>query len=101
MSMVSMEELAPIIREIEGHARNFGLDFFPVSFEMLDDEQINMVASYGGFPTRYPHWRFGMDYEQLSKSYEWGLSKIYEMVINTSPAYAYLLEGNSRSTRRS
>src|SRR5439155_8249464 len=56
---------------------------------------MNEVAAYGGFPTRYPHWRFGMDYEQLSKSYEWGLSKIYEMVINTNPAYAYLLEGNS------
>ncbi len=56
---------------------------------------MNEVAAYGGFPTRYPHWRFGMDYEQLSKSYEYGLSKIYEMVINTNPAYAYLLEGNS------
>ena len=57
--------------------------------------QMNEVAAYGGFPTRYPHWRFGMDYEQLSKSYEYGLSKIYEMVINNNPSYAYLLEGNS------
>src|SRR5678815_1952433 len=94
MSMVSMEELAPIIREIEGHARNFGLDFFPVSFEMLDDEQINMVASYGGFPTRYPHWRFGMQYEYMQKSYGYGLHKIYEMVINNNPCYAYLLNSN-------
>jgi stage V sporulation protein R len=36
-----------------------------------------------------------MEYEQLSKSYEYGLSKIYEMVINNEPCYAYLLEGNS------
>ena len=55
-----------------------------------------MVAAYGGFPTRYPHWRFGMEYEQLSKSYEYGLSKIYEMVINNDPCYAYLLEGTRR-----
>jgi stage V sporulation protein R len=41
-----------------------------------------------------------MDYEQLAKSYEWGLSKIYEMVINTSPAYAYLLEGNSTTDQK-
>ena len=54
-----------------------------------------MVAAYGGFPTRYPHWRFGMEYEQLSKGYEYGLSKIYEMVINNNPSYAYLLEANS------
>src|ERR1700759_228517 len=87
--------LRDVQEEIEGSARNFGLDFFPILNEVLDYKTMNEVAAYGGFPTRYPHWRFGMDYEQLSKSYEWGLSKIYEMVINTSPAYAYLLEGNS------
>ena len=81
--------------EIEGHARNYGLDFFPIIYEVLDYKTMNEVAAYGGFPTRYPHWRFGMDYEQLAKGYEWGLQKIYEMVINTNPAYAYLLEGNS------
>src|SRR3989442_1015215 len=53
-----------------------------------------MVAAYGGFPNRYPHWRFGMEYEQLSKGYEYGLSKIYEMVINNNPSDAYLLESN-------
>ena len=81
--------------EIEGHARDFGLDFFPILYEVLDYKTMNEVAAYGGFPTRYPHWRFGMDYEQLSRGYEFGLQKIYEMVINTNPAYAYLLEGNS------
>ena len=86
--------------EIEGYARGYGLDFFPIIYEVLDYKTMNEVAAYGGFPTRYPHWRFGMDYEQLSKGYEWGLSKIYEMVINTNPSYAYLLEGNSTSIRR-
>ncbi|KAB2901739.1 MAG: SpoVR family protein, partial [Kofleriaceae bacterium] len=81
--------------EIEGHAKAYGLDFFPIIYEVLDYKTMNEVAAYGGFPTRYPHWRFGMDYEQLAKGYEWGLQKIYEMVINTNPAYAYLLEGNS------
>ena len=55
---------------------------------------MNEIAAYDGFPTRYPHWRFGMAYEQLAKSYAYGLSKIYELVINTNPCYAYLLEGN-------
>src|SRR5512138_1513471 len=86
--------------ELEGYARHFGLDFFPILYEVLDYKTMNEVAAYGGFPTRYPHWRFGMDYEQLSKSYEWGLSKIYEMVINTNPAYAYLLEGNSLTDQK-
>jgi stage V sporulation protein R len=81
--------------EIEGYARAYGLEFFPIIYEVLDYKTMNEVAAFGGFPTRYPHWRFGMDYEQLSKGYEFGLQKIYEMVINTNPAYAYLLEGNS------
>ena len=87
--------LVDIQNEIEEYARDFGLDFFPILYEVLDYKTMNEVAAFGGFPTRYPHWRFGMDYEQLSKGYEFGLSKIYEMVINTNPAYAYLLEGNS------
>jgi stage V sporulation protein R len=87
--------LRDVQEEIEGYAKAYELDFFPIIYEVLDYKTMNEIAAYGGFPTRYPHWRFGMDYEQLSKSYEWGLSKIYEMVINTSPAYAYLLEGNS------
>jgi stage V sporulation protein R len=80
---------------MEEYAREFGLDFFPTIFEVLSYDQMNEIAAYGGFPVRYPHWRFGMEYERLSKSYEYGLSKIYEMVINNTPAVAYLLEGNS------
>jgi stage V sporulation protein R len=82
-------------RRVEEHARSYGLDFFPVMFEMLPYDHMNEVAAYGGFPSRYPHWRFGMAYEQLAKSSEYGLSTIYEMVINNNPAVAYLLEGNS------
>src|SRR5439155_16065280 len=81
--------------EIEAYARSYGLDFFECSFEILDYDRMNEVAAYGGFPNRYPHWRFGMDYERLSKGYTYGLQKIYEMVINNDPCYAYLLEGNS------
>jgi stage V sporulation protein R len=75
-------------------AKNLGLDYFDTIFEIITYDQINQFAAYGGFPVRYPHWKFGMEYEHLSKSYEYGLSKIYEMVINTDPCYAYLMEGN-------
>lgn len=79
---------------IKKEAANYGLDFYETIFEVLDWKQMSEVASYGGFPNRYPHWRFGMEYEQLSKSYSYGLSKIYEMVINNDPCYAYLLHSN-------
>ena len=89
------QELVDAQEAIERHAREFGLTFFRTVFEMVDYEQMNALAAYGGFPTRYPHYRFGMEYQQLSKSYEYGLHKIYEMVINNEPTYAYLLEGNT------
>ncbi len=87
-------ELKKFKYEIEDHALACGLDFFPVIFEVLDYQEINEVAAYSGFPLRYPHWYFGMHFEEVSKSYAYGLSKIYEMVINNDPCYAYLLKCN-------
>ena len=87
-------ELLRIRDEIHGYAKEFGLDFHEVRFEVCDYDTINILAAQGGFPSRYPHWRFGMDYDQLSKGYAYGLQKIYEMVINTNPCYAYLLNAN-------
>jgi stage V sporulation protein R len=86
--------LEKLRQQIRQHAVDYGLDFFEVVFEMIDYDRMNEVAAYGGFPTRYPHWRFGMEYERLAKSYAYGLHKIYEMVINNDPCYAYLLECN-------
>ncbi len=95
MTTTLTPELAQWKERIEAMAREAGLEFDPVIFEMVDYDQMNQVAAYGGFPTRYPHWRFGMEYEHLSKSYRYGLSKIYELVVNTNPVYAYLLGSNS------
>lgn len=88
-------ELLALKNEIEGYAIQAGLDFFPQIFEVCDYDTINILAAQGGFPSRYPHWKFGMDYDQLSKGYKYGLQKIYEMVINTDPCYAYLLQANN------
>jgi stage V sporulation protein R len=87
-------DLRALKEEIEAHAREYGLDFYETIFEVLEGEDLNEVAAYGGFPTRYPHWSFGMSYEELKKGYDYGLSKIYEMVINNDPCYAYLMRCN-------
>ncbi len=87
-------ELQKWQEKIEAYADEVGLQFPEVRFIMLDFDQMNKVAAYDGFPSRYPHWRFGMEYERLRKSYAWGLHRIYEMVINTDPCYAYLLTSN-------
>ena len=87
-------ELASAREQIKQTAKEYHLDFFEVIFELLDYDQINAIASYGGFPVRYPHWRWGMEYERMSKQHNYGLGRIYEMVINTDPCYAYLQRSN-------
>ena len=94
------ESLVRAQADIEDHARSYGLDFFTTIFEMVDADQLNGIAAYGGFPTRYPHWRFGMEYEQLSRGYTYGLQKIYELVINNDPCYAYLMASNSETDQK-
>jgi stage V sporulation protein R len=93
-------ELQASWEEIEGYAREYGLDFFPIIYEVLDYRTLYETAALGGFPTRYPHWRYGMEYDQLIKGHVWLGSTIYEMVINTNPSYAYLLEGNEMVTQK-
>ncbi|MEZ5939979.1 MAG: SpoVR family protein [Planctomycetaceae bacterium] len=104
MPVTTHRELPAEIRDIqlqmEEIAAGYGLDFFETIFEMLDYEELSMFAAYGGFPIRYPHWRFGAEYDELMKSYTYGLSKIYEMVINTDPCYAYLLSANSLTDQK-
>ncbi len=88
-------DLAKIKDEIRRYAEDYNLNFFETIFEIVEFDELNEIASYGGFPTRYPHWRFGMEYEELSKGYTYGLQKIYELVINNDPCYAYLMKCNN------
>ncbi len=80
---------------IRAKAIEYGLDFHEVVFEVLDFDTMNQIASYGGFPIRYPHWRWGAEYDKMSKRDAYGLGRIYEMVINNDPCYAYLQESNA------
>lgn len=79
---------------IQAVAQRRGLDFFPIIFDVLDWDTIAEVASYHGLPDHFSHWKYGEEYVKMRKSFSYGLSKIYEMVINTKPAIAYLLEEN-------
>ncbi len=104
MPLHYFETLSPQLAQIQEQMRlcaeGYGLDCYPVVFEVVDYDQLNAIASYGGFPTRYPHWRFGMEYEQLSKGYSYGLQKIYELVINNDPCYAYLMRSNELTDQK-
>jgi stage V sporulation protein R len=89
------KELSDLLPDIFRAVRNFGCDFYPTVVEKLKHDEISEIAAYGGFPNRYPHWRFGMEFADLQMRYEAGLQKIYEMVVNTNPCYIYNLESNT------
>jgi stage V sporulation protein R len=80
--------------EIESLAREMGLDFFPVVFEEVPREIIWDIASYG-LPTRMSHWSFGRSYIHQKTYGEMGYSKIYELILNNDPSYAFLDDTNS------
>lgn len=87
-----------ILKEIPGilkACRDWGLDFYETVVEFLDYDEISEIAAYGGFPVRFPHWSWGEQYEDLSRGYEYGMHRIYEMVINTKPCYIYCLDSNT------
>ncbi len=74
-------------------ARTFGLDPFPTHFELVPASIMYEFASYS-LPGRFSHWTHGKAYHRQKLQYDLGLSKIYEMVVNTNPSYAFLMDMN-------
>ncbi len=90
-----VQELEQAVEQIwEIATTRFGLDPFPVRFEIVPASVMYEVGSYA-LPGRYSHWTFGKAYHRMKMMYDFGLSKIYEVVINSNPSYAFLLETNS------
>ncbi|MDN5348432.1 MAG: stage sporulation protein [Clostridia bacterium] len=50
--------IAAAIEAIHDQARKFGLDFFPMRFELVPADVIYAFGAYG-MPTRFTHWTFG------------------------------------------
>lgn len=86
--------LEKAIGEITEIAKGFGLDFYPMRYEICPADIIYTFGAYG-MPTRFSHWSFGKQFFKMKLHYDLGLSKIYELVINSDPCYAFLLDSNS------
>ncbi len=87
-------ELETALEKIWQIALEHHLDPFPTIFEVAPAEIVYQVGSYG-VPGHYAHWTHGRDYQHQKNHYDHGLSKIYELVINSNPSVAYLLENNT------
>ena len=88
------QELTRAIEEITEIATDFGLDFYPMRYEICPADIIYTFGAYG-MPTRFTHWSFGKQFHKMKLHYDLGLSQIYELVINSNPCYAFLLDTNS------
>jgi stage V sporulation protein R len=94
MDSNNFRELEYAIDEITEIAKGFGLEYFPMRYEICPSDIIYTFGAYG-MPTRYSHWSFGKKFFKMKLQYDLGLSKIYELVINSNPCYAFLLDTNS------
>ncbi|UVI31816.1 SpoVR family protein [Paenibacillus spongiae] len=94
MHQDEIKALERAIDEITEVAVGFGLDFYPMRYEICPADIIYTFGAYG-MPTRFSHWSFGKTFNRMKMQYDFGLSKIYELVINSNPCYAFLLDGNS------
>lgn len=88
------QQLGRAIDEITEIAIGFGLDFYPMRYEICPADIIYTFGAYG-MPVRFSHWSFGKQFHKMKLQYDLGLSQIYELVINSNPCYAFLLDTNT------
>lgn len=81
------------VSELEKISEEWGLDWYTLSYEIVPIDVMLEVMSYG-LPTRARHWKYGQSYEYQKYSGEMGMSKVYELVLNNDPSYAFLLDTN-------
>jgi len=82
--------------EIRKTAAEFGLDTYPNQIEVITSEQMLDAYASVGLPIGYPHWSFGKEFIRNEQAYRKGAQGLaYEIVINSNPCIAYLMEENS------
>tara|TARA_R100001594_G_scaffold66399_1_gene100662 strand:- start:11934 stop:13241 length:1308 start_codon:yes stop_codon:yes gene_type:complete len=75
---------------------DFGLDWFPIDYEIIDYAEMLGAMAYTGLPTHYRHWSYGKEYERTHTLYNMGQTGLpYEMIINSNPSIAYLMRENA------
>jgi stage V sporulation protein R len=83
-------------REIGRIAANFGLDTYPNQIEVIGAEQMMDAYASHGMPVGYTHWSYGKHYLATEQTYKRGhMGLAYEIVINSNPCIAYLMEENT------
>lgn len=80
--------------EVTELAKELGLDPFPVVYNVIERSTMFNICAYG-LPTRARHWSYGRSYDSLKSHGEMGFSKIYEIILNSNPSHAFMLDTNT------
>src|SRR4029077_10202280 len=85
---------------IAAAADEFELDTYPNQIEVITSEQMLDAYASVGLPVGYPHWSYGKEFIRNERAYRTGARALaYEIVINSSPCVAYLMEENTLTTQ--
>ncbi|MBE9471856.1 MAG: SpoVR family protein [Chloroflexi bacterium] len=92
----TFELLEDYEREIARIAGNFQLDTYPNQIEIISSEQMMDAYASSAMPINYHHWSFGKHFLSVQNSYRRGhMGLAYEIVFNSNPCIAYLMEENN------
>lgn len=93
----TFSDIQEYAQEIEKIAvEELGLTYYPNQIEIITSEQMLDAYASNGLPVTYKHWTFGKKFLQNYQQYHKGETNLaYEIVINSNPCIAYLMEGNS------
>ncbi len=83
-------------KEISMIADDFQLDTYPNQIEIISSEQMMDAYASVGMPVGYNHWSYGKQFLGVEQGYKRGqMGLAYEIVINSDPCIAYLMEENT------
>ena len=92
----TFDMLAQYETEIDRIAKEYKLDIYPNQIEVITAEQMMDAYASIGMPINYTHWSFGKKFIQNEQQYRRGqMGLAYEIVINSNPCIAYLMEENT------
>lgn len=88
--MLTADILNRVCDRVFSKAQSLSLEPGHIHFELVPPSAIQALASQGGLPVRYGHWSFGKSKQRLKTSFDFRMTKIYELVINHVPTYAFI-----------
>lgn len=93
----TFELLEQYDREIAKIAHDqFQLDTYPNQIEIIRSDQMMDAYASVGMPVSYHHWSYGKKFLNTEQNYSRGrMGLAYEIVINSNPCIAYLMEENN------